>query len=118
MYQRYAPRVPDDVDILELDRSFHALAHPVRRVIVSRLCNGPATVAEATRGARASKPSITKHLRVLEDAGIVDRTVRGRNHVLTLRPESLTRASGWIEAQRSLWQRKLDVIAAYLAEEK
>jgi DNA-binding transcriptional ArsR family regulator len=109
--------VPDSRDVLGLDRSFHALAHPVRREIVSRLCSGPATVAEAAGGARASKPSITKHLRVLEDAGIVDRTVRGRTHVLTLRVEPLTRASGWIESHRDLWQRKLDVIAAYLEEE-
>lgn len=109
--------MPDSRDVFELDRSFHALAHPVRRAIVGRLCGGPATVAEAARGARASKPAITKHLRVLEDAGIVDRSIRGRTHVLTLRPEPLTRASGWIEAQRGLWQRKLDVIAAYLTEE-
>jgi DNA-binding transcriptional ArsR family regulator len=111
----YAFHVP--ADVLELDRSFHALAHPVRRAIVGRLCIGPATVAEAARGADASKPAITKHLRVLEDAGIVDRTVRGRTHVLTLCPEPLTEASAWIEAQRGLWQRKLDVIAAYLAGE-
>jgi DNA-binding transcriptional ArsR family regulator len=104
-------------DVFELDRSFHALAHPVRRAIVGRLCTGPATVAEAAMGARASKPAVTKHLRVLEEAGIVDRTVKGRSHVLTLRLEPLDRASGWIEAQRGLWQRKLDVIAVYLAEE-
>jgi len=109
--------VPDARDAPDLDRSFHALAHPVRRAIVGRLCRGPATVAEAAVGARASKPAVTKHLRVLEDAGIVHRSVRGRTHVLTLHPEPLTRASGWIEAQRSLWQRKLDVVAAFLAEE-
>jgi DNA-binding transcriptional ArsR family regulator len=109
--------VPDTHEVLDLDRSFHALSHPVRRAIVGRLCRGPATVAEAASGTRASKPAVTKHVRVLVDAGIVDRAVRGRTHVLTLRPEPLTRASGWIEAQRGLWQRKLDVVAAFLAEE-
>lgn len=108
----------DEPGVVELDRSFRALAHPVRRVIVGRLSSGPATVTEATRGARASKPAITKHLRVLEDAGIVDRTVRGRTHLLTLRTDPLTQAAGWIDAQRRLWLRKLDVITAYLEAEE
>ena len=98
----------------ELDRSFHALAHPVRRAIVGRLAGGPATVREASRGTGASKPAVTKHLRVLEEAGIVDRAVRGRTHVLTLRPDPVLAASGWIEHQRLLWERKLAVIADYL----
>ncbi len=101
---------------VELDRSFHALAHPVRRAIVGRLADGPATVREASRGAGVSKPAVTRHLRVLEDAGIVDRTVRGRTHVLTLRSDPLAEASRWIDGQRRLWERKLDVIEAYLEE--
>lgn len=100
----------------ELDRSFHALSHPVRRAIVGRLAGGPATVREASRGAGVSKPAVTKHLHVLEEAGIVDRAVRGRTHVLTLRPEPLVAATGWLEAQRRLWERKLAVIAEYLEE--
>jgi DNA-binding transcriptional ArsR family regulator len=101
----------------ELDRSFHALAHPVRRAIVGRLADGPATVREASHGTGASKPAVTKHLRVLEEAGIVDRAVRGRTHVLTLRPDPVLAASGWIEHQRRLWDRKLAVIADYLEEQ-
>lgn len=100
----------------ELDRSFHALAHPVRRTIVGRLADGPATVREASRGSGVSKPAVTRHLQVLEEAGIVDRMVRGRTHVLTLRPAPLAEAAGWIEAQRQLWERKLDIIEAYLEE--
>lgn len=99
-----------------LDRSFHALAHPVRRAIVGRLADGPATVREASLGAGVSKPAVTKHLHVLEEAGLVDRVVRGRTHVLTLRADPLAEAAGWIEGQRRLWERKLDIIAAYLEE--
>ena len=100
----------------ELDRSFHALAHPVRRAIVGRLARGPATVREASRGSGVSKPAVTRHLHVLEQAGIVDRAIRGRTHVLTLRSDSLAEAAGWIEGQRRLWEQKLDILEAYLEE--
>jgi len=66
---------------VELDRSFDALSHPVRRAIVERLVVGPTTVGEASAGLGVSKPAVTKHLKVLEVAGVVSRTVRGRTHV-------------------------------------
>ena len=99
-----------------LDRSFLALAHPVRRAIVERLSAGPATVGEATRGVAVSKPAVTRHLKVLEDAGVIRRRVEGRTHRLSLVPGPLGEASGWIERQRELWERKFDVIADYLEE--
>ena len=100
----------------QLDRSFAALAHPVRRAIVERLGAGPATVGHATEGLGVSKPAISKHLRVLEAAGVVTRRVEGRTHRLTLSAAPLTDASGWIERQRELWERKFDTIDAYLKE--
>jgi DNA-binding transcriptional ArsR family regulator len=77
----------------ELDRSFLALSHPVRRAIVERLVAGPATVGQASSGVGVSKPAVTKHLKVLEDAGVVNRTVKGRTHVLRLEPRSLSEVS-------------------------
>lgn len=103
-------------DSTVLDRSFHALAHPVRQAIIGAPVNGPATVGEATRGAGVSKPAVTRHLRVLEDAGIVNRVVRGRTHVLTLDAHPLADGAGWIEGQRRLWERKLEIVTAYLEE--
>jgi DNA-binding transcriptional ArsR family regulator len=103
---------------VELDRSFGALAHPVRRRIVERLAAGPATVGDAARGLGVSKPAISKHLRVLEDAGVVARKVEGRTHRLTLSQRALTDASGWIERQRELWERKFDTIDEYLKEQR
>lgn len=100
----------------ELDSSFHALAHPARRAIVGRLAGGPATVGEASREAGVSKPAVSKHLHVLEAAGIVNREIRGRTHVLTLQTHPLADAVEWIDGQRRLWERKLDVLAAYLEE--
>jgi DNA-binding transcriptional ArsR family regulator len=101
-----------------LDRSFVALAHPVRRAIVERLAHGPATVGEATRGVAVSKPAVTKHLKVLEEAGVLDRTVEGRTHRLALRGRPLADASDWIERQHALWERKFAVVDDYLKEQR
>jgi DNA-binding transcriptional ArsR family regulator len=101
----------------ELDRSFGALAHPIRRGIVERLALGPATVGEATREFAVSKPAITKHLKVLEEAGVVVRVVEGRTHRLSLGRHPLTEASTWMERQRALWKRKFDVVETYLEEQ-
>ena len=100
----------------ELDRSFLALSHPVRRAIVERLGAGPTTVGEASGGLGVSKPAVTKHLKVLEDAGVVSRTIAGRTHVLRLEPRGLREASDWLELHRSLWERKFDAVEQYLAE--
>jgi DNA-binding transcriptional ArsR family regulator len=100
-----------------LDRSFAALAHPLRRAIVERLADGPASVGEATRGFPVSKPAISRHLRVLEDAGVVARAVEGRKHTLRLEHRPLAGASDWIERQRELWERKFDVVEQYLGEQ-
>ena len=99
-----------------LDRSFVALSHPVRRAIVTRLAEGPAPVGQASRGVGVSKPAVTKHLKVLEDAGVVSRTVRGRTHVLRLEPRALREASEWLELHRSLWERKFEAVERHLAE--
>jgi DNA-binding transcriptional ArsR family regulator len=101
-----------------LDRGFAALAHPVRRAIVERLARGPATVAEASRGSGISKPAITKHLRVLEDARLVERTVEGRTHRLALVAGAFDDPAGWIDRQRELWERKFDVVDDFLAEQQ
>ena len=100
-----------------LDRSFLALSHPVRRRIVERLARGPATVGEATRGVRVSKPAVTKHLKVLEDAGVVRREIRGREHRLSLNAPGLDAATRWLEIHRDLWEAKFDAVERHLAED-
>jgi DNA-binding transcriptional ArsR family regulator len=98
--------------------AFTALAHPIRREIVHRLSGGAATVGEASRGLGVSKPTISRHLRLLEEAGVVTRVVDGRTHRLGLRPETLADAAEWIESQRSRWERLFDVVGDYLEEER
>jgi DNA-binding transcriptional ArsR family regulator len=104
-------------NLSSLDRSFVALGHPVRRRIVERLARGPATVGVATGGLGVSKPAITRHLKVLEDAGVLVREVEGRTHRLSIDGQALEEASSWIERHRRLWEAKFDVIERHLADE-
>ncbi|HUY60005.1 MAG TPA: metalloregulator ArsR/SmtB family transcription factor [Solirubrobacteraceae bacterium] len=97
---------------------FSALAHPLRREVVERLSAGPATVGELTRDFAVTKPTISRHLRVLEEAGVVSRVIDGRNHRLTLRPQALAEVSDWLESQRERWQRLFDVVGEYLEQHK
>lgn len=99
-----------------LDRSFGALAHPIRRGIVERLAAGPATVGEATREFGVSKPAISRHLKILEEAGVVTRAIEGRTHRLALAQRPLHDAEDWMARQRALWERKFDVVEDYLKE--
>lgn len=98
--------------------TFRALAHPLRRDIVERLSGGEATVGEVTHDFGVSKPTISRHLKMLEEAGVVSRVIDGRTHRLALRPEALAEASDWLEAQRARWERLFDVVGDYLDEQK
>ncbi|MGZ5310095.1 MAG: ArsR/SmtB family transcription factor [Solirubrobacterales bacterium] len=96
---------------------FKALAHPIRRGIVERLAGGTATVAEATRDYPVSKPAISKHLKVLEESGVIVRMIDGRNHRLSLDPRALDEAAEWMDVQRARWNRLFDTVDEYLKEE-
>ena len=79
---------------------FRALSHPIRRGIVERLAEGPATVGAATAGFGVSKPAISKHLKVLEETGVVTRVVEGRTHRLSLQPDVMSEGPEWIVNHR------------------
>jgi DNA-binding transcriptional ArsR family regulator len=118
----FGPRPPeylpfDTVSVIAND-PFKALAHPIRRGIVERLAAGPATLGDATAGFGVSKPSITRHVKVLEEAGVVVRRVEGRTHRLGLDLEALTEAVDWVDRQRAIWERMLDVVDEYLDEQE
>ena len=98
--------------------TFTALAHPIRRELVVRLSGGTATVGEASRGLGVSKPTISRHLKLLEEAGVVTRVVDGRIHRLGLRPETLADAAEWIENQRTSWEQLFDAVGEYLEERR
>jgi DNA-binding transcriptional ArsR family regulator len=96
---------------------FRALAHPIRRGIVERLAPGPASVGEISRDFGVSKPAISKHLKVLEETGVITRVVEGRTHRIALRAQVLDEAAEWMDRQRALWERMFDVVDEYLKEE-
>jgi DNA-binding transcriptional ArsR family regulator len=96
---------------------FKALAHPIRRGIVERLSQGTASVAEATRDFPVSKPAISKHLKVLEESGVVVRVIDGRKHRLSLDPRALDEAAEWMDVQRARWSALFDAVDNYLKEE-
>jgi DNA-binding transcriptional ArsR family regulator len=95
---------------------FRALSHPIRRGIVERLAAGPATVGVATAGLGVSKPAISKHLKVLEETGVVTRVIEGRTHRLSLDTDALGEVAEWMDRQRAIWARMFDVVDDYLKE--
>jgi DNA-binding transcriptional ArsR family regulator len=105
------------VNTLEQADPFKALAHPIRRGIVEKLSQGSSTVAEATRDFPVSKPAISKHLKVLEESGVVVRVIDGRKHRLSLDPRALEDAAEWMDTQRARWTRLFDTVDDYLKED-
>lgn len=95
---------------------YRALSHPIRRGIVERLASGPATVGDATADFGVSKPAISKHLKVLEETGVVTRVIEGRTHRLSLDTEAMGEAAQWMDRQRATWERLFDVVDDYLKE--
>ncbi len=103
---------------LALDRVFAACAHPIRRGIIERLAVREMTVGEATSDFSVSKPAISRHLRVLEEAGAIVRVIDGRTHRLRLSAGALAAGRDWMDDQRALWERKFAVVDEYLAEQR
>jgi DNA-binding transcriptional ArsR family regulator len=105
-----------------LDATFGALADPTRRAILARLARGEAMVTELAEPFAMSLPAISKHLRVLESAGLLQREIDGRVHRCRLAVEPMKDAAGWIEQYRAFWETQFDALAKYLemtaAEEK
>jgi DNA-binding transcriptional ArsR family regulator len=97
-----------------LNRVFAALADPTRRAIVARLAKGEASVGDLGEPFDVSAPAITKHLKVLEAAGLLRRTRDGRVHRCRLDAAPIADAASWIEAHRRVWRHSLDRLADYL----
>jgi DNA-binding transcriptional ArsR family regulator len=101
----------------DLDRTLMALADPTRRAILRRLSAGEARVTELARPFAMSLNAVSKHIRVLERARLVERRRAGRDHFLAVNPRSLDEAAAWIDQQRALWTSRLDALAAILEAE-
>ena len=99
-----------------LDAVFAALSDPIRRRILERLAKGEASVGDLAAPFQVTAPAISRHLRVLERAGLLDRHKKGRVHHCRLRPRPMTDAVEWIEQCRKYWEQQFDALERYLAE--
>lgn len=93
-----------------LDSVFHALAHPTRREMVRRLASEEHNVGELAEPFNTSLAAVSKHIKVLERAGLVRRTVQGRTHVCSLNPEPLSDAQEWLRYYERFWNERLDAL--------
>jgi len=98
-----------------LDNLFHALADPTRRAMLASLAIAHRNIGELAAPHAMSFAAASKHVRVLEQAGLVRRRIEGRSHVLNLEPEAMKTAERWITERRAMWERHFDRLADYLA---
>jgi DNA-binding transcriptional ArsR family regulator len=103
---------------INLDEAFGALSDPTRRAIVARLALGEATVGELGEPFRLSQPTISKHLTVLERAGLIEQSRDAQRRPRRLRPEAIKAVAQWAESFRALWERRLDNLERHLASTK
>jgi len=97
-----------------LDAVFRALGDPTRRSMIARLARGPATIGELGEPFSMTKPAVTKHVKVLERAGLLTRAIDGRVHRCEIDPTPLTRAQRWVTEVRAFWEARFDDLADYL----
>ena len=100
-----------------LDTAFHALADPTRRAVLARLVIGPASVKELAEPFPIGLPAFLKHLRVLEDSGLIRSEKAGRVRTCHVRPRQLAAAESWLAEQRALWEARTERLAAYVENE-
>jgi DNA-binding transcriptional ArsR family regulator len=99
-----------------LDATFAALADPTRRAIIARLATGDATVLELAAPFEISLPAISRHLKVLEKAGLIARGRDAQRRPCRLRTEALAAVSSWVEHTRQAWEARLDRLDDYLRD--
>jgi DNA-binding transcriptional ArsR family regulator len=108
-----APRRRANADA-RLDRLFRALGDRTRRALLVRLARRPALVTELARPFAMSLPAVSRHIRVLERAGLVRRAVDGRMHRCSLEPAPLASVDAWLRHYRAFWEARLDALARYV----
>lgn len=105
------------VNSSQLDSVFHALADSTRRSILEQLTDGTSKVADLAKPHSMSAPAISKHLRVLEDAGLIEREKRGREHHIQADPAPLEEVRDWISVYADHWHQRFDALDEFLAKQ-
>lgn len=103
---------------IRLDEVFNAMSDGTRRAILARLAESDARVTELARAFPISLNSTSKHIRMLERAGLVTRTVQGREHVLSLNAAPMAQAAGWMEHYRRFWDERLAALEAFVVKKR
>jgi DNA-binding transcriptional ArsR family regulator len=110
--ETFAPELSDE----QLDRAFGALADPTRRAILARLSGGDAGVLDVAAPLPMSQPAVTKHLRVLEEAGLISRHRLARQRMCHLEPQRLKQLSDWVGSYREFWEESFERLDELLEE--
>jgi DNA-binding transcriptional ArsR family regulator len=99
----------------ELNRIFSALADPTRRAILRGLTRGPATINQIAKPFPFSLNAVSKHVIVLERAGLLRREIKGRQHYCSIEPRALREADHWLQYYHQFWEQRMDALQAYVA---
>ena len=105
-------------EISNLDPVFFALSDATRRAILSRLAEGSTTIGELAKPFSISSPAISKHMKILEKAGLIERRIEGRQHHCSLSTDALKTAEDWINFHRKFWESRLDALEDLLTNKK
>jgi DNA-binding transcriptional ArsR family regulator len=102
----------------QLTNVLTAISHPTRRAIIRRLANGPARFLDIAEPFDVALNAVTKHLKLLERAGLIEREKRGREVLISLRPEALRLVADWVHEYERFWNEKLDEFEGYFKQRK
>jgi DNA-binding transcriptional ArsR family regulator len=102
----------------ELTNVLIAIAHPTRRAIIGQLANGPARFLEIAKPFDTALNAVTKHLKLLERAGLIERQKRGREVLISFRGKPLRQIAGWIHEYERFWNERLDQFEQYFKDKK
>jgi len=103
---------------ISVDRVFHALADPTRRAMVEKLSEGPISVSRLAAPLAITLAAVVQHLQILEQSGLIRTQKTGRVRTCRMEPDALSAAERWIADRRSMWERRLDALGRFLAEEE
>ena len=102
----------------DLSAVLDAISHPSRRAIIARLAGGPARVTDIAAPFDVSLNAVSKHLKVLEGAGLIHREKQGRDHIIEFRGAPLKQVVGWVHEYERFWNERLDVLEASFREKR
>jgi DNA-binding transcriptional ArsR family regulator len=104
--------------MVQLNNVLTAISHPTRRAIIAQLANGPARFLDIAEPFDTALNAVTKHLKLLERAGLIERRKQGREVFISFRPEPLREVAGWVHEYERFWNGRLDQFEQYFKDKK